>query len=239
VGDVAGFMPSVNGLRFTNSWPAEPDIVVNVEPIGQVPIGNASNGLCGGMVFTVLDIFVAGVAPLLTARPSPRDPLFDYIVRRLFDSFDIPEGVLKYYKWMNTADADLDIWITTVRGLAWHTIMEEWPTIQGELDRGHPCPVGLVTVETRDPTQLGHNHQVLAYGYDRTGDELRIKVYDPNTDPDAGDNVQLSLNVAAPTRKTTITHNVNIGDPVRGFFRVAYTPRDPSGLEPSQASVNP
>ena len=51
--DVPGFTPSVNGLRFTNSWPSEPDIVVQVPPLGNVPIGDASNGLCGGMVFTV------------------------------------------------------------------------------------------------------------------------------------------------------------------------------------------
>jgi hypothetical protein len=219
-------------LRFINAWPSEPDIVVNVPPMGQVPIGDASNGLCGGMVFTVLDIFTAGLPPLLASRPSPTDPLFKYIVRRLFDSFNIPKGVLQYYEWMTTADSDLDVWITTVRGLAWRTIMEEWPGIQADLDNGHPCPLGLVTVETHDPTQMGHNHQVLAYGYDRTGDDLQIKVYDPNTDFASGDDVYLHLNVAAPTRKTDITHNINIGNPVRGFFRVSYQPSDPSVLEP-------
>jgi hypothetical protein len=235
VGDVAGFRPSVNGLQFINSWPSEPDLVVNVPPIGNIPIGDASNGLCGGMAFTVLDVFKAGLPPLLASRPSPDSPLFKYIVRRLFDSFDIPDGVLKYYQWMSTADADLDIWITTVRGVAWLTIMEEWPAIQADLDAGHPSPLGLVTVETRDPTQMGHNHQVLAYGYERTGDDLQVKIYDPNTDPAQGDGIQMSLNLANPTQKTPITHNISIANPVRGFFRVPYVPSDPSGLE----SVNP
>jgi hypothetical protein len=221
----------VNGLQFINSWPTEPDIIVNVEPLGKVPIGNASNGLCGGMVFTVLDIFTAGLPPLQSPEPAPDDPLFKYIVRRLFDSFDIPSGVIKYYEWMNLADSDLDIWVTTVRGIAWHTVMEEWPAIQQSLDGGHPSPLGLITVETRDPSQMGHNHQVLAYGYDRDGDELQIKLYDPNTDPGAADSVHMVLNVAKPTQKTAISHNINIDNPVRGFFRVPYTPSDPSALE--------
>jgi hypothetical protein len=81
---------------------------------------------------------------------------------------------------------------------------------------------------------MGHNHQVLAYGYDRAGDELQIKLYDPNTDPGGGDGVHMVLNVGDPTHKTPITHNINIGNPVRGFFRVPYTPSDPSALEPSK-----
>jgi hypothetical protein len=189
------------------------------------------------MVLTVLDVFVAGMPPLLDPRPSPDDPLFKYIVRRLFDSFDIPAGVLKYYDWMNTADGDLDIWVTKVRGVAWRTIMEEWPAIQQDLDGGHPCPLGLVTVEGHDPSQMGHNHQVLAYGYERSGGQLEVKIYDPNTDPGSGDGVHMVLNVANPTQKTVITHNINIGDPVRGFFRVPYTPGDPSALEPPKSSV--
>jgi hypothetical protein len=47
---VAGFTPSANGFHFVNSWPSEPDIVVNVPALGNVSIGNASNGLCGGLV---------------------------------------------------------------------------------------------------------------------------------------------------------------------------------------------
>ena len=69
---VPGFKASVNGLHFTNSWPNEPDIVANVPPFGNVSIGDASNGLCGGMVFTVRDVFQAGLPPIPdTANPAP------------------------------------------------------------------------------------------------------------------------------------------------------------------------
>ena len=62
---VPGFKASVNGLHFTNSWPPEPDIIVNVPPLGNVTIGDASNGLCGGMVYTVMDVFQAGLPGVL------------------------------------------------------------------------------------------------------------------------------------------------------------------------------
>jgi hypothetical protein len=90
VGDVAGFLPSINGLAFTNDWPSEPDVEIDVPRFGKVAIGNASNGLCGGMVFTVLDVFVGDGPPLTAPRPDPGSPLYTYIVGRLFDSFDLP-----------------------------------------------------------------------------------------------------------------------------------------------------
>src|SRR4051812_38791729 len=67
---VPNFMPSINGLPFSNSWPPQPDIVVDVPPFGQVAIGDASNGLCGGMVFTVRDVFESGQPPLTDPQPS-------------------------------------------------------------------------------------------------------------------------------------------------------------------------
>src|SRR6187200_2862767 len=103
-GAVPGFSASQNGLAFTNSWPHQPNVVLDVPGIGKLPIGDASNGLCGGMVFLVRDVFDAGLPPLTAGRPAQGTPLYDYIVRRLFDSFDLPTGVLRYYEWMHTPD---------------------------------------------------------------------------------------------------------------------------------------
>ena len=230
--DVPGFLPSRNGLAFINSWPSEPDITVNVPAVGQVAIGDASNGLCGGMVFTVLDVFTAGRPPLDSPQPASGTPLFDYIVRRLIDSWDVPNGILKYYTWMNTPDHDTGVWIATRRGVSWMTVMDEWPKVKADLDAGRLSPLGLVTVESNDPGDLGHNHQVVAYGYDLAADQLTIKVYDPNTDRADGDGVTLSLSAAKPSGATPITSNVNISHPVRGFFRVDYSPADASSLGP-------
>ena len=59
----------------------------------------------------------------------------------------------------------------------------------------------------------------------RTDDNLVIRVYDPNTGP--ADDVQLVLSPAAPGRATSITHNIDIGDSIRGFFPVSYRPCNP------------
>lgn len=141
---VTTFKPSVNGLHFTNTWPPEPDIIVNVPPLGNVPIGDAYNGLCGGMVFTALDVFMAGLPPIPdTTNPPQGSPLFNYIVSRLIASFNLPGGVLKYYDWMNTPDHDTGISFAIRRGVAWHTIVEELPKINVNIQdsNGNLLPV--------------------------------------------------------------------------------------------------
>lgn len=229
---VPGFEPSVNGLHFTNSWPHEPDLVVDLGPVGKVPVGDASNGLCGGMVYTVIDVFQSGLAPIPdTANPAAGSPLFEYLVARLLASFDVPTGVLRYFEWMNTPDHDTGFWFFTRHGIAWHTITEEWPKIKADIDGGQLSPLGLITVHSTDPKMLGHNHQVLAYGYDLDdANRLTLHLYDPNTAPSASDTVTLSLDLSHPTRTTPITDNINISLPIRGFFRTDYTFTDPAKL---------
>jgi hypothetical protein len=232
---VPGFKASVDGLHFTNSWPSEPDIVIDAGPLGKVPIGDASNGLCGGMVYTVLDVFSAGLPPIPdTQQPAQGSALFNYIVSRLFASFDIPAGVLTYYEWMNTPDHDTGVWFVTRRGVSWKTIMEEWPKIKADIDGGMLSPLGLVTVFSADATMMGHNHQVLAYGYELDdANHLTLHLYDPNTAPPGADDVQLSLDLSNPTHTSPITHNVNIDGDIRGFFRTKYVFNNPAALEPT------
>jgi hypothetical protein len=232
---VPGFRASVDGLHFTNTWPNEPDILIDAGPLGKIPIGDASNGLCGGMVYSVMDVFAAGLPPIPdTSNPPADSPLFNYIVSRLFASFDIPSGVLKYYEWMNTPDHDTGIWFVTRRGVAWKTIMEEWPRIKADIDGGMLSPLGLVTVYTTDATMMGHNHQVLAYAYEvDDNNRLTLHLYDPNTAPETADDVQLSLDLGNPAHTTPITHNVRIDGNIRGFFRTTYVFNSPAALEPT------
>jgi hypothetical protein len=234
---VPGFLPSVNGLHFVNMFPQGPVVLVDLPPFGKVALGDASGGLCGGMVFTVRDVFdTPGLAPLAdTAIPGPETPLFKYIAARLVDSFDLPHaGFAKYYDWMIAPDHDMGFPpFFVVRGIAWKTIVEEWNVrIQRDLDAGQLCPLGLVTVASSNPGDMGHNHQVLAYGYDLDDTHLTLHIYDPNTWPATADDVRISLSLANPTQTTPISHNVNINNPVRGFFRVPYTHHDPTLLEP-------
>src|SRR5262249_52279513 len=153
-------------------------------------------------------------------------PLFKYIVARLIDSWDLPgRGFMKYYDWMVTPDQDTG-WppFFVRRGVAWKTIVEEWPNmIKPELDSGRLCPLGLVTSASFDPSQLGQNHQVLAYGYDLDdAQNLTLHIYDPNTPAAVADGVRIAFSLADPSHTSPISHNVGIGHGIRGLFRVPY-----------------
>jgi hypothetical protein len=77
MGNVAGFLPSRSGLHFPNEWPSEPDLTLST-PFGNIGIGDASNGLCGGMVFAVCDLFRAGQQPpKTTTNPPGGSPAFN------------------------------------------------------------------------------------------------------------------------------------------------------------------
>jgi hypothetical protein len=238
---VPGFTPSVNGFHFVNSFPHEPALTIDLPGIGSLPVGDASNGLCGGMVYTVRDVFeTPGLAPVQASKPpGPKTPLYGYIVDRLIESFDVGHlGFARYYDWMLLPDEDRGwlpflSWLPFLRrrGIAWKTIGEEWPArIKPELDAGRLCCLGLVTVAGADPALLGHNHQVMAYGYDLGSDStLTLHVYDPNTARASADDVTISLDLSTPEKPTQITHNVAIGAPIRGFFRTAYSYHNPTG----------
>jgi hypothetical protein len=57
------------------------------------------------MTYAVADYYNAGqLPPPQTTNPAGiGDPLFDYLVRRLIDSFDLPGGALTYYQYMDAA----------------------------------------------------------------------------------------------------------------------------------------
>jgi hypothetical protein len=224
----ARFSPLTDGFAFTNTWPRAPAVSVPT-PFGSIGIGNAAAGLCGGMVFAALDYWQARKPPPVS-RPAPGTPLYQFIVRRLIDSWHAPAGVAEYYQWMNLPDGDYSLTIlgrtvVSQRGLSWRTIEQQWPQVAASLDAGVPVPLGLVTVASANPGQLGHNHQVLACGYKLAGPVVTVGVYDPNSGQDNGAFIQ--FDTSAPAAATTFRHNINIGWPVRGFFTIAYSPVTP------------
>src|SRR5262249_9914098 len=151
---VPGFLPSTCGFRFANFFVPQPLIRVPLAGLGHLPIGNASRGLCGGMVFATCDLFERGCPPPDDREPPGHgSPLFSYLVRRLFRSFHLPWGPLRYYRWMS-ADDD---------ALLRHTVRREWPRVRRELDAGRLAALGLIRHRSRNPLRLGENHQVLAY----------------------------------------------------------------------------
>jgi hypothetical protein len=214
---VPGFLPSTSGLPFGNRFPHGPVAEVRLPGV-RIPIGDAARGLCGGMVFAARDLFEARLRPPESATPPPRgSPLFDYLVRRLFASWSLPFGPLRYALWSALPDDDL----LSLRGTADRTVTREWPLVRADIDGGTLSPLGLVRVRSINPWRLARNHQVLAYGYDldeHQGD-LRIRVYDPNHPGD--DDLALRFNVREPLRAWPIPYRRG-GLPVRGFFRTRY-----------------
>jgi hypothetical protein len=227
---LTGFVPSQHGFHFVNAFPSVPDIKIPI-PLGRVELGDASNGLCGGMVFCALDYFLANRPVPAMRTPPTTGMLFDTIVRRLLNSFNFPLGILGYIVLMNPDYPDGETRSGGINfaphGRAWQTMRVEWPLVKAMLDSGTPCPLGLVRVKSRDLSLLGHNHQVLATGYDVNDDLLSLFIYDPNY-PDR-DDLTLSLSLATPEQATPITYSPR-DLPVYAFFHVNYKFRTPPVL---------
>jgi hypothetical protein len=196
------------------------------------------------MVFAARDYFEAGILiPVNTTNPSSGF-LFDYIVQRLLDSFNLllppppplltptppfGPGPLTYMWLMNPTLPDHETVASNAglapRGRAWIMINSEWPKIKTDIDSGRLSPIGLVQIKSIDPFQMGKNHQVLAYGYDLNGTNLAIRLYDPNHPDD--DAVTMSLSIADPQHTTSVT----IGTPVWCFFKPDYAfSKPPTGF---------
>jgi hypothetical protein len=218
---VPGFLPSTRGLHFPNRFPHVPNLEIDLPGGLTLPIGDAANGLCGGMAYTVRDLLEAGVAPPALTRAPGEGPLFRYIADRLLDSLNLPFGPATYLRLMHPALPDGDLAI--LHGRAWRMIRVEWPAIRGDLDRGALSPLGLVKAKSRNPADLGKNHQVLAWGYDLEGTRLTLRLYDPNHPDDDG--VTMALDLGRPRRATPVT--CSHGGTVWCFFRTGYRFKDP------------
>jgi hypothetical protein len=223
-GSVPNFLPSTAGLHFLNYFPHEPELVVHL-PLGKtLPIGDAANGLCGGMAFTVRDYFESHqTIPPDTDPPAAGSPLYTFIVRRLFDSFNLPLGLNRYIQLMEPAFPDASQ-TAFVPSRASVMLTTEWPRIRADLDAGHPVPLGLIKVISTSLTDLCKHHQVLAYGYDLADDgDLALHLYDPNYPNN--DDVQLRLNVSSASVPVPLTYSPT--ETVFCFFRTHYSPKQP------------
>jgi hypothetical protein len=232
---VPDFLPSTRGLRFSNHFPAGIAVMtINLPGLGRsIPVGDASNGVCGGMVYTVMDLYLAEPplpAPADTEPPPAGSPLTTYITDRLVDSFALSRGlssnVARYLELMSTPDGDA--WF--VNGVGSVIAGREWPKIKADIDAGRPSPLGLVAGSRVWPTDfagkarmLGHCHQVLAYAYTLDDDQrLTLRVYDPN-DP-GGDDSTIETSLADPDSGLSIetpriTEHISGHGAFRAFFR--------------------
>jgi|SoimicmetaTmtLAB_FD_contig_41_968201_length_1327_multi_3_in_0_out_0_2 hypothetical protein len=225
---IPGFGPSTSGFRFPNSFPHVPVRRIGIPGVVSVPIGDASNGLCGGMVFAARDYFEAKRTPPTDTTAPGEGPLFDYLVDRLFDSFDLPLGPARYLELMSPLLSDGETFWSRFglgpHGRSWQMVRDEWPKVRADIDAGHPSPIGLITIKSSDPLDLKEDHQVLVSGYDIDGSAVTLHLYDPNQP--GRDDIVLRFSSEEPTRPQTLAVTPQ-GPPVFAFFRVTYRPATP------------
>lgn len=219
--EVPGFLPTLSGFKFMNWFPSYTyHATVNI--LGQtIPIGDAANGLCGGMVYSARDYHQAGKAIPANTRAPLTGVLFDYIVKRLYDSFALPFGWTRYLFFMDPARPASEC--------SRITINEEWPRIRADIDAGALSPIGLVTVRTSDPLRVGLNHQVLVYGYMLNGTRCRLRIYDPNC-PSCNE-VFLDFETTAATPNISYNQTLRGDGRVHAFFQHPYTFVTPPATE--------
>jgi hypothetical protein len=200
------FLPSLDGFRFPNSFRDGPVVSIHIPMVGTIGVGNAAGGLCGGMVYAALDFYHGGIGvPIDTEPPQQGSQLFDYIAKRLIDSFDVPFGIMKYFAWMSH------------RGSLYSRTIDEAIAAMDQADNSGPVPLGLIRVESINPVDLGHNHQVLAYGSKEIQGGFSLLIYDPNYPNDD----KVSLDIC----KGEVNHSID--GPIRGLFRSKYTFKEP------------
>jgi hypothetical protein len=229
---VPGFQPAADGFAFVNAWPHVPLGEIQLGTLAKLSIGDAANGLCGGMCFTVADLHAAGLQPGGPAQPAPGSPRYQYIVTRQFDSFAGVAVPWRFWTLMRTIRPEREpVWATWLGrvGIDRHSrsyvmVHEEWPRLKAELDAGRLAMLGLVRIVDDNPLQMNHNHQVMAYGYDLEGSTLTLWLYDPNW---PGDGVSLRLDIGDPRAVVTTTYS-RPDAPVLSFFSAPYAPKDPT-----------
>jgi len=230
---VPNFTPAGNGFHFANAFPHSPIRKFRLGDVATLDIGDAANGLCGGMSFSTADIHRAGLKPPPdTAPPAAGTAAHAYIVDRQIASFDDGRVPLRFYRLMSPLRPDREPTISILIGRlgldrhsrTWVMIHEEWPRIRADIDAGRLSMLGLVRVLGVDPKLLGHNHQVVAYGYDLDGSALTIRIYDPNWPGD--ETVTISLDIA--NERGSVTPVWSKPDAkLACFFHAPYTAADP------------
>jgi hypothetical protein len=224
---VPGFLPSTSGLRFSNAWPHQPDLHFNLGGQLTIGIGDAANGLCGGMAFVTADHHRAGV-PIWQddAAPAEDSVHFKALVRRQLDSFDLGLLPFRFFAFQAFRPDQPTEWSSRLRitGRSEVTARDEWPRVRAMLDAGELVNLGLVRTTSADPRRLTSNHQVLAYGYTLDNGAATIAVYDPNHPLD--DSVELDLTFDSDGSLAALTQST--GEPLFAFFRYPYKPKPPT-----------
>ncbi|MDJ0522599.1 MAG: hypothetical protein QNJ90_11080 [Planctomycetota bacterium] len=152
------FNPSTHGFNFINDF--------NNDFVAALDI--RTGGLCGGMVYTALDYFSAGMRiPRQDYRPANRTTLQSYIYNRQVKSI-----VPNVPKWANMG---LNPNGKRNAQLFRRAATSEFNLLKAKIDAGTPVPLGVHGID-------GVTHQIMAVGYKRgrAPNDVQVYVYDPN-----------------------------------------------------------
>lgn len=242
---VKGFDQSIHGFKFKNTdWKAKgiklPVVSITLpKPVGQIDISNTSEGMCGGMVYAVIDYFLAGKKiPQTMSPPSTEsDPLFKYLKQRLIESWDVTGTGPNYIKFMRHDYPDADEGVVQslglMKGRSYVIAREEWPKVKADIDANRLSPIGLVQTISYNPADIGKNHQVLVYGYKLSGNLVTLYYYDPSS---PADKMELRFTIGDLAKRIDILrfrNNVYDAKPINTFFRTTYRPPPASLVKPN------
>lgn len=180
-------------------------------------------GLCGGMCFTALDFYKAGL-PLPRGqhrndRPASGTSLRRYIWKRQLESLVI-DGT-RFLAWLIVLSHVPLAWPFR-GGPAWLLARskEEWKKLKASLEAGEPVPIVLV----RATESVFDYHQVLAIGYDEAETvHGTIYLYDPNC-PDEVSTIEIEFGEQLLDGQEGCDPSMVL----RGFFCEVYTFSDPA-----------
>lgn len=222
--------------KLLEAMPEPLRLALQIAPFSEndLPLTHANEGMCGGMVFAVLDYFYAHLLPPNTVE-SPKtadDPLFLYIRERLWDSFDVSGQGHRFLSYSSPHYPDSSGGIAQDfgygKGRSWITYRETWQFIHLEIDAGRPVPLNLIQTKDLD---IGKNHQVLAYGYQRSGQKVTLYIYDPN-EPQA-DTVTYTFDISSTSGAVNITRSPANTTAIYCIFAIGnYQPRLPPSGRP-------
>jgi hypothetical protein len=209
----APFTPIADGFAFANTF------INHVVRIPFLGIDITTRGRCGGMAYAAMDMWIHGLAVSRNAAlPADGTLLADYVYARLLDS--MAANGAKFFDVMQSLDHPTAI---RGKGVARATREDEYPRIKARIDQGFPCVVGLS--QARDLAGMGHDHQVVAYGYEDGNPRSKVFIWD-NDEP----GVELALDFT--TAYDPGDRAVMLGAQAwRGFFLESYAPVVPPFLQ--------
>jgi hypothetical protein len=167
--------------------------------------------LCGGMAFSSLDYYYAGLTiPRVVTAPEPDEPLYGYLMRRQLDAhaFAIPALVAGRSRWGTNSRRTSET--------------HAYDAVKNWINRGSPMPILLGDLENPLST---NSHWVVGTGYeDGNGGMGRVYLYDNNYP-----NRRCWI---SPSDSGSVSHFAHSENRRYGFYvpYLDYRPQDPRGF---------